>query len=103
MADCGEHDVGRVALATLEMTAAVSVGLHVTDHRFDGKAAPEFAFDHSEHATLLARDEYPLWVCRFVTAIALVDIGPLDRACELLGRFDDVAECVYGLPGSALS
>ena len=53
MADCGEDDVGHIALATLEMTAAkVSVGLHVTDHRFDGRAAPELAFDHSEHATL---------------------------------------------------
>ena len=58
MADCGEDDVGRIALATLEMTAAeVSVGLHVTDHRFDGRTAPELAFDHSEYAALLARDE----------------------------------------------
>jgi hypothetical protein len=34
VADCGEDDVGRIALAALEMTAAeVSVGLHVTDVR----------------------------------------------------------------------
>ena len=46
MADGGKDDVGRITLAPLEMTAAeVSVGLHVTDHRLDGRAAPEFAFD----------------------------------------------------------
>jgi hypothetical protein len=39
VADGGKDDVGRVALAPLEMTAAeVSVSLHVTDHRFDGSA-----------------------------------------------------------------
>src|SRR5262245_45391534 len=76
------------------MTAAeVSVGLHVTDHRLDGRATPELAFDHPEDTTLLARDEDPSRICRFVTAIALVDIGPLDSAAgELLGGFDDMAE-----------
>jgi hypothetical protein len=37
VADGGEDDVGRIALAALEMTAAeVSVRLHVTDHGLDG-------------------------------------------------------------------
>jgi hypothetical protein len=92
----GKDDVGRIALAPLEMTAAeVSVGLHVTDHRLDGRAAPELTFDHPKDATLLAGDEDPSRVCRLVTAIALVDIGPLDRAAgRLLGGFDDVAERV---------
>jgi hypothetical protein len=56
VADRGKDDVGCIALATLEMTVAeLSVGLHVTDHRFDSRAAVELAFDHSEDATL-ARD-----------------------------------------------
>jgi hypothetical protein len=47
VADGGKDDVGRIALAPLEMTATeVSVGLHVTDHRLDGTAAPELTFDH---------------------------------------------------------
>jgi hypothetical protein len=37
VADGGEDDVGRIALAPLEMTAAeMAIGLHVTDHRLDG-------------------------------------------------------------------
>ena len=55
----------------------------MTDHRFDGRAALELAFDHSEDATLLARDEDPSRVCRFVTAIHIVDTGPLDRAAGI--------------------
>lgn len=58
MADGGQDDICRIAVAALEMAAAeVSVGLHMTDHGLDGGAAPEFAFDHPEDATLLARDE----------------------------------------------
>ena len=76
MADGGEDDVGRIALAPLEMTAAeMAIGLHVTDHRLDGRAAPELVFDHAEDATPLAGDEDPARVCHFVTAIALIDIG----------------------------
>src|ERR1700757_4683244 len=75
--------------------AEVSVGLHMTDHGLDGGAAPEFAFDHPEDATLLARDEDAARVFRFVTAIALVDIGALDSAAsERLGAVDDLAERV---------
>ena len=94
MADGGEDDVGGIAVAALEMAAAeVSIGLHATDHGLDGGAAPELAFDHPEDATLLAGDEDASRVFRFVTAIALVDIGALDRASgERLGGFDDVAE-----------
>lgn len=58
VADGGQDDICRIAVAALEMAAAeVSVGLHMTDHGLDGGAAPEFAFDHPEDATLLARDE----------------------------------------------
>ena len=94
MANGGKDDVGGVTLTPLEMAAAeVSVGLHVTDHRLDGGAAPELAFDHAEDATLLAGNEDAARVCGFVAAIALVDIGPLDRtAGEPLGGFDDLAE-----------
>jgi hypothetical protein len=39
------------------VAAEVTIGLHVTDHRLDGGAASELAFDHSEDAALLAGDE----------------------------------------------
>jgi hypothetical protein len=78
------------------MTAAeMAIGLHVTDHRLDGRAASELVSDHAEDATPLAGDEDPARVCHFVTAIALIDIGPLDSAAgEHLGGVDDLAECV---------
>lgn len=54
MADGGQDDVGGIALAALEITAAeVSIGLHVTDHGLDCGSAPELALDHPEDATLL--------------------------------------------------
>ena len=96
MADGGKDDAGGIALAALEMAAAkVSVGVHVTDHRFDGRSAPEFAFDHPKDPARLAGDEDAARVCGFVAAIALVDIGALDWAAgELLGGFDGFGERV---------
>jgi hypothetical protein len=75
------------------MTAAeMAIGLNVTDHRLDGRAAPELVFDHAEDGMPLAGDEDPARVCHFVTAIALIDIGPLDSAAgEHRGGVDDLA------------
>src|SRR3954449_9039283 len=61
----------------------------------DGGAAPELALDGAEHAALLARDEDATGILRVVAAVALVDIGPLDRAAgECLGAVDDVPQGV---------
>lgn len=94
MADSSEADLDGVALAALEMTAAkMPVALHVADDGLYGRAAPELMFDDTEHATILTREEDRARAFSCVAAIALVAIGPLDRAAgELLGRLDDVAE-----------
>ena len=96
MADRGEDGVGGVAIAALEIAAAeMAVGLHVSDHGFDGGAASELALDGAEDAALLTGDEDPTWIGRIVAAISLVDIGALDFAAgELFGLFDDGAERV---------
>ena len=76
MSDRGEDCVGGVALAAFEIAAAeMAVGLHVSDHGFDGGAAFEFALNGTVNATLLAGDEDPAWVGRIVAAVSVVDIG----------------------------
>ena len=76
-------------------TAEVAVGLHVSDHGLDCRATPQFAPDEAEDAALLTGDKDATRIGRVVAAIALVDIGVLDRAAgELLGGIDDAAECV---------
>jgi hypothetical protein len=92
VADGGECDVCGIALAALEMAAAeVAVGLHVSDHGLDRRATPQFALDDAEDAALLTRDEDATRIGCVVAAIALVDIGPLDRtAGECLGAVNDV-------------
>ncbi len=93
--DGSEDDVGGVALGTLEVAAAeVPIVLHVADDGFDGGAAAQFALYHAENAALLTGDEDS------VRAIALVDIGTLDRAAgELLGGIDDERERVAVIGG----
>jgi hypothetical protein len=60
----------------LEMTTLeMSVGLHVADDGFNGRAAAQLALGHAEDASPLARDEDGARMRRFVSAIALVDIG----------------------------
>jgi hypothetical protein len=83
-----------VALAAIEMAAAeVAVGLHVSHHGLDRRATPQFALDDAEDAALLTRDEDTTRIGCVVVAIALVDIGALDRAAgELLGGINDAAE-----------
>jgi hypothetical protein len=78
----GEDGVGGVAAAAFEMaTTEVTVGLHVTDHGFNGGAASELAFDDAEHAAFLSRDA--------AAAVSLVDIASFDGAAgETLGGFD---------------
>jgi len=58
VADGAKDDFGRVTVTTLEIAAAeVLVGLHVTEHGLDSRAAAELALEHSEDAALPARDE----------------------------------------------
>ena len=72
MSNRGEDCVGGVALAAFEIAAAeMSVGLHVSDHGFDGGAAFELALDGTVDATLLAGDEDTAWVRRIVAAVSL--------------------------------
>jgi hypothetical protein len=71
MSDRGEDCVGGVALAAFEIAAAeMAVGLHVSDHGFDGGAAFEFALDGTVDAALLAGDE------------DTAPSPPSDRACR---------------------
>jgi hypothetical protein len=39
----------------------MAIGLHVSDHGFDGGSAAEFAFDHTEDPALLAGDGDAPW------------------------------------------
>ena len=96
MADGGEDDIGGVARAALEVaTAEVPVSLHVANDSFDGRAAAQFALDDTEDATLLTGDEDAARIGRVMAAVALVDIGALDRAAgELLGGIYDGRESV---------
>jgi hypothetical protein len=94
VADGSEDDVCGVALAAFEMAAAeVAIALHVSDDGFNSRAAARFALDDAEDAALLTRDEDATRIGRVVAAIALVDIGALDRAAgELFGGLNDAAE-----------
>src|SRR5215469_18249492 len=85
-----------VAGTALEVAAAeVAVGFHVSDHSFDGGAAPQFALDDAEDAALLAGDEDAARIGRIVPAVSLVDIGALDLAPgEPFGGFNDGVEGV---------
>src|SRR5204863_6696577 len=96
VADCGKDGVRGVADTTLEIAAAeVAVGFHVSDHSFDGGAAPQLALDGAEDAALLAGEEDAARIGRIVAAVSLVDIGALDLAAgEPFGGFDDGAERV---------
>ena len=96
VSDRGEDGVGGIAGAAFEMAAAeVTVGLHVPDHGFDCRAAPEFAFDHAKDAAFLSRDEDAPWVRRVVPTKPLVDLAALDGAAgEPFGGFDNAGEGV---------
>jgi hypothetical protein len=56
----------------------VTIGLQVSDDRFDGGAAAQLAFDDTEDAALLARDKDSAGILCVVAAVSLVDTGPLD-------------------------
>jgi hypothetical protein len=58
VADGTENDVGGVAAAAFEMTAAeMAIGLDVSDHGFDRRAAAQLTLDDAKDAALLAGDE----------------------------------------------
>ena len=60
IADGGEHGVDGIAGAVSEMIAAHAVlGLEMADHRFDGGAPLEFAFDLGRDAALLTCGKKP--------------------------------------------
>ncbi|MFK4495890.1 hypothetical protein ABIF86_000181 [Bradyrhizobium japonicum] len=64
----------------------MSLGFEVSDDGLNGGAAAQLALDGAEDAALLAGDEDAAGILRVVAAVALVDIGPLDRtAGECLG------------------
>jgi hypothetical protein len=87
VADGGEDDVGGIASAALEIAAAeVSFGLQVADHGLDGGSASQLAFDHSEDAALLARDEDAAWILRVMAPVSLIDIGPTSGSSILKGN-----------------
>jgi hypothetical protein len=55
VADGAQDGIGRVAFAALQVaTAEMAICFHMTDHRLDGGATSELAFDATEHATLLS-------------------------------------------------
>ena len=99
MADGGENGVGGIAGGSLEIAAAeMTLGLHMADHRLNGRAASQLALDGAEHAALLAGDKDAVWIRRIVAAVSLVDIGALDRiAGELLGVLKDGSQGVTNI------
>jgi hypothetical protein len=67
----------------------------LADHGLDSGTTSELAFDGAEHAALLAGDEDAVRIGRVMTAVALVDIGALDRAAgESLGVLDGCTQRV---------
>lgn len=58
-------------IAFEEVAAEMAVGLEVSDHGFDGRAASEFALDDAEDAAFLAGDEHAARIGHGVAAIAL--------------------------------
>jgi hypothetical protein len=57
-ADGGENGVGGIAGGTREKAAIeMTLGLHVSDHSFDGGATSELALDGAEQAAFLTGDE----------------------------------------------
>ena len=94
VADGGQHGVGVVAVLPLEVVAAeMACGLHVSDHRLDGRAAPELALDLAVYTTLLAGEVDPERSGRVVAAVALVGVDPLDLAAgERLGFLDHLGQ-----------
>src|SRR5262249_41997358 len=60
--------------------AEMPVSLHMANDGFDGGATAQFALDDAEDAALLTGVEDAAQIGRVVTAVALVDIGALDRA-----------------------
>ncbi len=78
-----------------EVAAQMAVALAVSDNGFDGGPPPQFSFDLSVDAALLARFEDPPGLWRVMSPVALVHIGPLDLATgQRLGLLDDVFQGV---------
>lgn len=102
MADGGENGVGGVAFSSLEVAPAeMALGLHMSDHRLDGRAAAQLALDGAEHAMLLAGDEDAVRVRCVVATVSLVDVDELDGAAgEPLGVLDGRA--VASWPGNSV-
>ena len=101
------HDgVDLVAWAAFqEVAPEMAVGLAMTDDGLDGGSPPEFAFDLSVNAALLARFEDPARLRRVVTHITRIHIGALDLAAgERLGFLDDLPQgvAVIGVSGERL-
>jgi hypothetical protein len=58
-----QYGVRGVAPATLQIAAAeVAIALMCPMIGFNSGAPAELAFDNSEHAALLTRDEYSTWI-----------------------------------------
>src|SRR3954466_13365892 len=69
--------------------------LQVSDDGLDGRATAQLALDDTEDAALLAGDEDTTGILCVVAAVALVDIGSLDRAAgECLGAVDNIPQGV---------
>src|SRR5262249_14278795 len=63
---------------------------HMSDHRLDGAAPRELAFDAAEVRGYLAGEQDAARVWVMVAAVSLVDIGTLDLAGgEPLSDYDD--------------
>ena len=83
----------------------MTVVFHMADDGFNGGSASQLALNSAEDAALLSGDEDAPWVCGFMAAVALVDIGALDlTACELLGALDDGCQgvAIVGVPRERL-
>ena len=88
--DGGEHGVDGIAGAVSEMIAAHAVlGLEMADHRFDGGAPLEFAFDLGRDAALLTCGKNPKLIIgrRVVAAIASIGDGAIESIAD---------ECLHG-------
>ena len=85
-----------VAVTSLEEVAVeMTVGLAMADHRLDGGASPELAFDLTMSTSLLSGSEDPERLWRVMPDISFVDIDPLDLAAsQSLGFLYHLSQCV---------
>lgn len=101
-----QDGVGGVAASALQPVALeFSIGLHVADDRFDGASAAQFPLEGGR-GQAAGPGDIDARLCEAVAAVALIDIGALDRDAGEAFDLDDLrleGMAVVGQAGTGLS